>query len=55
LINFMAIRYSLWSFGIFFLFWYIWTKNNLASLDLHIHVEWEYVHATVLQLKYPLT
>jgi hypothetical protein len=28
----MAIWYSLWSFGIFFPFWYIWTEKNLATL-----------------------
>jgi hypothetical protein len=26
--------YSLWSFGIFFPLWYVWTKKNLATLDL---------------------
>jgi hypothetical protein len=29
----MAVWYSLWSFGIFFPFWYIWTKKNLATLQ----------------------
>jgi hypothetical protein len=24
--------YSLWSFVIFFPFWYVWTKKNLATL-----------------------
>jgi hypothetical protein len=28
----MAVWYSLWSFGIFFPFWYIWTKKNLATV-----------------------
>jgi hypothetical protein len=28
----MAVRYSLWSFGIFFPFWYVGTKKNLATL-----------------------
>jgi hypothetical protein len=28
----MAIWCSLWSFGIFFPFWYFWTKKNLATL-----------------------
>jgi hypothetical protein len=28
----MAVLYSLWSFGIFFLFWYLWTTKNLATL-----------------------
>jgi hypothetical protein len=28
----MAVWYSLWSLGIFFLFWYVWTKKNLATL-----------------------
>jgi hypothetical protein len=28
----MAVWYSLWSFGIFFPFWYVWTKENLATL-----------------------
>jgi hypothetical protein len=30
----MAVWYSLWSFGIFFQFWYVWTKKNLATLLL---------------------
>jgi hypothetical protein len=29
---FMAIWYSLWSFGIFFPIWYVWSKKNLATL-----------------------
>jgi hypothetical protein len=28
----MAVSYSLWSFGIFFPIWYVWTKKNLATL-----------------------
>jgi hypothetical protein len=28
----MAFWYGLWSFGIFFTFWYVWTKKNLATL-----------------------
>jgi hypothetical protein len=28
----MAVWYSLWSFGIFFPIWYVWTKKNLATL-----------------------
>jgi hypothetical protein len=28
----MAGWYSLWSFGIFFPFWYDWTKKNLATM-----------------------
>jgi hypothetical protein len=28
----MAVSYSLWSFGIFFPFWYVWTKKHLATL-----------------------
>jgi hypothetical protein len=28
----MAVRCSWWSFGIFFPFWYVWTRNNLATL-----------------------
>jgi hypothetical protein len=28
----MTIWYSLWSFGIHFPFWYVWTKKNLATL-----------------------
>jgi hypothetical protein len=28
----MALWYSLWWFGIFFLFWYFWTEKNLATL-----------------------
>jgi hypothetical protein len=28
----MAVWYSLWSFGIFFPFWYVWTMKNLATL-----------------------
>jgi hypothetical protein len=27
----MAFWYSLLSFGIFFTFWYVWTKKNLAT------------------------
>jgi uncharacterized RDD family membrane protein YckC len=30
----MASWYSLWSFVIFFPFWYVWTKKNLATLCL---------------------
>jgi hypothetical protein len=29
----MAVWYSLWSFGIFFPFWNVLTKKNLATLD----------------------
>jgi hypothetical protein len=29
----MAVWHSLWSFGIFFLIWYVWTKKKLATLD----------------------
>jgi hypothetical protein len=32
---FTAIWYSLWSFGILFTFWYVWTKKNLATLPGH--------------------
>jgi hypothetical protein len=32
LVYFMAVWYSLRSLGIFFLFWYVWTKKNLATL-----------------------
>jgi hypothetical protein len=28
----MAVWYSLWSFGILFPIWYVWTKKNLATL-----------------------
>jgi hypothetical protein len=28
----MAFWYSLWSLGIFFPVWYVWTKKNLAAL-----------------------
>jgi hypothetical protein len=28
----MAVWFSLWSFGIFFPFWYFWTKKSLATL-----------------------
>jgi hypothetical protein len=28
----MAVWCSLWSFGIFFPFWYVWTKKNLATM-----------------------
>jgi hypothetical protein len=39
LVYFMAIWYSLYSFGIFFPFWYVWTKKNLATLDfVHGHL-----------------
>jgi hypothetical protein len=31
----MAVWYSLWSFGIFFQFWYVWTKKNLATLHMN--------------------
>jgi hypothetical protein len=30
--------YSLWWFGIFFTFWYVWTKKNLATLYCTIYV-----------------
>jgi hypothetical protein len=30
---FMAVWYTLWSFGIFFPFWYVWSKTNLATLS----------------------
>jgi hypothetical protein len=36
---FMAVWYGLWSFGIFFPFWYVWTKKDLATL-LHTTLEW---------------
>jgi hypothetical protein len=29
----MAFWYNLWSFGIFFPIWYVWTKKNLATLE----------------------
>jgi hypothetical protein len=29
---FTAIWYNLWSFGIFYTFWYAWIKKNLATL-----------------------
>jgi hypothetical protein len=29
---------SLWSFGVFFPFWYIWTKKNLATLDRYADI-----------------
>jgi hypothetical protein len=32
--NFKAIWYSLWPFGVFFPFWYVWTEKNLATLLL---------------------
>jgi hypothetical protein len=32
LLSFLAVWYSLWSFGIFFQFWYVWTKKNMAAL-----------------------
>jgi hypothetical protein len=28
----MAVWYSLWSLGIFFPFWYVWTEKTLATL-----------------------
>jgi hypothetical protein len=28
----MAVWFSLWSFGMLFPFWYVWTKKNLATL-----------------------
>jgi hypothetical protein len=28
----MAVLYSLWSVGILFPFWYVFTKKNLATL-----------------------
>jgi hypothetical protein len=31
-VNFMEFWYDLWSFGIFFLIWYVWIKKNLATL-----------------------
>jgi hypothetical protein len=36
LVYFVAVWYILRSFGNFFPFWYVWTKNNLATLvELH--------------------
>jgi hypothetical protein len=32
LVQFMSFGYGLWSFGIFFTFWDVWTKKNLATL-----------------------
>jgi hypothetical protein len=32
---FTAIWYSFWSFGIFLRFWYVRTKNNLATLHTY--------------------
>jgi hypothetical protein len=32
MVYFMAIWYIMWSFGIFFPFWYIATEKNLATL-----------------------
>jgi hypothetical protein len=32
----MAVWYSLLPFGIFFLFWYVWTKKNLATLASNV-------------------
>jgi hypothetical protein len=34
LVYFMAVWYTgrLWPFGIYFPFWYVWTKKNLANL-----------------------
>jgi hypothetical protein len=40
---FMTIWYSLWSFGIFFSIWYIWTKKNLATL-----------HTTTIQISFQM-
>jgi hypothetical protein len=28
----MVVLYRLWPFGIFFPFWYVWTKKNLAAM-----------------------
>jgi hypothetical protein len=32
----MAVWYILWSFGIYFPIWYVWTKKNLATLGKSI-------------------
>jgi hypothetical protein len=32
LVKYMAVWYSMWSFGILFPFWYVWTMKNLATL-----------------------
>jgi hypothetical protein len=32
LVYYIAIWYNLRSFGIFFPFWYVWSKKNLATL-----------------------
>jgi hypothetical protein len=32
LVYFIAFWYSLWPFGMFFAYWYDWTKKNLATL-----------------------
>jgi hypothetical protein len=34
--NLWPFGYSLWSFGIFFTFWYVWAEKNLAAL-VEIH------------------
>jgi hypothetical protein len=39
LVQFMAL-YSLWSFGTFFRFWYVWTGKNLATLSQSNKMHW---------------
>jgi hypothetical protein len=29
----MAVWYTLWSFGIYLPFWFVWTEKNLATLS----------------------
>jgi hypothetical protein len=34
----MSVCYKLWSFGIFFTLWYVWTKKKLATLMVQDNV-----------------
>jgi hypothetical protein len=35
IVYFVVVWYSLCSFGIVFPFWYVWTKKNLATLNVY--------------------
>jgi hypothetical protein len=36
----MDVWYSWWSFGIYFPFWYVWTKKNLATQHCSHAFKW---------------
>jgi hypothetical protein len=48
----MAVWYNLWSFGIFFTFWYVLTKENLAALAENVLVFAGESNQTFFRLSY---